>query len=261
MKPRMRWMRYLAVGVLLYLLFLLALFPAAQAYRWVAEPLTSALPDLKLGGVEGTVWSGKSRMVYRRILQGQASWQLSPWSLLFGKASLTGLLQAQEGYLQARVAAPLAGGAVELTALEGRLPVSELARLAPPIPVILGGMVSMELPVLVIDEAGRILTAEGSLVWHQAAMSAPQALEFGDLQLVLRTGEEGRIVGDISDRGGPLKLAATVQLAADGGYRVNGTVATAPNAPATLVQSLGLLGKPDAQGRYRLAYSGRVTSR
>lgn len=256
MKPLMR---YFSVGVPLYLLFLIALFPAVQAYRFAAEPLARALPELKLGGLEGTVWSGHARMLaYQRVLQGQASWQLSPLPLLFGKASLTALFQTQEGFLQSRLTVPLSGGSLELSDVEGRLPVTELAGMAPPLPLLLDGVVSLNLPALVIDAGGRILAVEGSIIWHQAAISAPQALTFGDLELVLHTGDGGQVVGEISDRGGPLRVAGTLQLLPEGTYRVNATVAAAPDAPASLVQSLGWLGKPDTQGGYRLSYSGRL---
>ena len=142
--------------------------------------------------------------------------------------------------------------------MEGRLPVTELARLGPSLPLGLDGMVSLTLPALVVDSGGRIVAAEGSVVWHQAAMTAPQALELGDLQLQLHTENAGQVVGDISDRGGPLRVEGTLQLTPDGGYRVTATLAAAPDAPAALAQSLGWLGKPDAQGRYRLNYNGRL---
>lgn len=256
MKP---WLRYLGLGVPLYLLFLIALFPATQAYRFAAEPLARAAPELTLAGLEGSVWSGRAGMVaYRQTALGQASWQLSPLALLLGKARLNALMQSQEGYLQSIIAVPLAGGPIELSDVEGRLPVMELARLGPSLPLALDGVVSLTLPALVIDSGGRIVAAEGSLVWHQAAMTAPQALALGDLQLLLHTEDADRVVGDISDRGGPLHIEGTLQLTPDGDYRVTATLAAAPDAPAALAQSLGWLGKPDAQGRYHLNYNGRL---
>lgn len=252
------WLRYIALGSVFYLVFLVALFPAAQAHRLAAGSLTRALPALKLAQLEGTVWSGRAGVVaYRQTMLGQATWQASPFALLIGKASLTALLQNEHGYLQSRVAAPLTGGSVNLSAVEGRLPVMELARFAPYLPVVLEGVVSLDLPSFVVDSTSRIVAAEGKVIWHQAGMSSPQQLVLGDLQLSLHT-EGEQVVGDISDGGGPLKVNGALQLSPDGGYRINGTVSAAPDAPATLVQSLGWLGKPDAQGHYRLNYSGRL---
>jgi general secretion pathway protein N len=252
-------LRYTALGVMLYLLFLVALFPAGQAYRFAAEPLQRALPQLKLAGLEGSIWSGHvESLVYRQALLGEMSWQLSPLSLLFGRAQLKALLQSREGYLQSRIRTPLGGGHVELADIEGRMPMSELSRFAPYVPVVLEGAVSLDLTEAEVAADGRLLRAQGRMVWHQAAISAPQALSFGDLQLVLHTEEEGRVSGELSDRGGPLKVAGTLNLEPDRSYRLSANVAATPQAPPVLVQSLGLLGKPDAQGRYRIHYRGRL---
>lgn len=256
MKPMLR---YLALGFPLYLLFLIALFPAAQAWRFAAEPLERAMPDLKLAMLDGSVWSGRAGMVaFRKAMVGELNWQLSPWPLLLGKAQITALLQSDDGYLQSHLSTPLGGGAIELAGIEGQLPLAELLRFTPYLPVVLDGRVSLNLPVLELTADGRPLRAEGTVIWHQAAMSAPQALSLGDLQVVLRTEAEGQLIGEISDRGGPLKVTGAVQLSPDGSYRVNGTVSAAPDAPAEVKQALGWLGKPDAQGRYRLSYSGKM---
>jgi general secretion pathway protein N len=252
-------LRYLAIGLPLYLLFLVALFPAAQAWRFAAEPLASTVPELKLAGLDGTVWSGRAGMVvYRKALLGEMNWQLSPMALLFGQGELQAMLQSDNGYLLSRVSTPLGGGSVALADIEGQLPLSELMRFAPYLPVALDGRVSLNLPVLELSADGRLHRADGTLTWHQAAMSAPQALSFGDLQLVLRTEAEGQVVGVISDRGGPLSITGTVQFSPNGVYVLNASIAAAEGAPAELRGSLGMLGKPDAQGRHRLNYTGKL---
>lgn len=254
-----RFLRYSLVGLACYLAFLVVLFPAAQAYRFAAEPLQKALPQLELGGLEGSVWNGRvDALVYRKAWLGEVHWQLSPLSLLLGKAQLKTLLQSREGYLQSRIRTPLGGGDIEMAEIEGRLPINELTRFVPYLPVVLGGLVSFDLPGLALSAEGRLLAAEGTVIWNQAAVRAPQALDFGDLQLVLHTEEQGRIVGEISDRGGPLKVEGTLELEPDGRYRVEAGVVAAADAPAPLKQSLGLLGRPDAQGRYRLNYNGKM---
>lgn len=252
-------MRYLMLGLPLYLVFLVALFPAAQAWRFAAEPLARAMPDLKISGLDGSVWSGRAGMVvFRQALLGEVNWQLSPLPLLLGEASLEAMLQSNDGYLQSHVSTPLAGGRVSLTNTEGQLPVGELLRFTPYLPIALEGQVALNLSALDIAPDGALRRAEGTVVWHQAAMSAPQALSLGDLQLTLHTEEEGKVAGEISDRGGPLKVKGMLQFSPDRSYRFSGTVAPSADAPASLKQALGWLGKPDAQGQYRLNYSGRM---
>lgn len=252
-------LRYLALGLPLYLLFLVVLFPAAQTWRYAAEPLAKSVPGLSLAALDGSVWSGRAgSVVYRQALLGELNWQLSPLSLLLGKAQVKTLLQSDNGYLQSRVKTPLGGGNVALADTEGQMPLGDLLRFTPYLPVVMEGRLSLNLPELEVAPDGRLVRAEGTVTWHQAAMSAPQELAFGDLQMVLRTEAEGQVVGDITDRGGPLKVEGKLQLSPDRSYRFNGTVAAGPGAPANLTQALGWLGKPDAQGRYRLNYNGRL---
>jgi len=251
--------RYTLFGLLCFLIFLIAMMPATQAYRFARQPLQGALPQLQLGGIEGSVWSGRAQsLVYRKALLGEMSWKLSPLALFIGKAQVNALLQSQDGYLQSNVSTPLAGGNIALNDIQGQLPISELTRFTPYIPVALDGTVSLDMNEVSVAADGHLLRADGTLIWHQAAMKAPQALDFGDLQVVLHTEDEGKVSGDISDRGGPLKVKGTVTLSPDRSYRINATVAAAPNAPASLVKSLGWLGKPDGQGRYRLNYNGKM---
>lgn len=252
-------LRYLAIGLPLFLLFLIALFPAAQAYRFAAGPLAKVMPGLNLAGFDGSVWSGRAEMVvFRKALLGEVNWQLSPVGLLLGKAQLKAMLQSEDGYLQSGLSTPFGGGDVDLADIEGQMPLGELLRFTPYLPVVLEGQVSLNLPLLDLAADGRILRAEGTVMWHKATMSAPQALSLGDLQLVLRTEKEGQVIGKISDRGGPLKVEGELKYSPDRSYRVNGTVAAAQNAPSSLTQALGLLGKSDAQGRYRFTYSGKM---
>lgn len=251
--------RYSLLGISGYLLFLVVQFPAIHAYRFAREPLQSAVPQLQLAGIDGSVWSGRvESLVYRKALLGEMSWKLSPFSLLIGKAQIDTLLQSKNGYVQSEVSTPLGGGLVELINTKGQLPISELTRFTPYMPVALDGMVSMDLDEVAVAADGHLLRAEGTLIWSQAKMTAPQALAFGDLQVTLHTEAEGEVSGDISDRGGPLKVKGTLKLSPDRSYDIRATVAVAPNAPAPLVQSLGWLGKPDAKGSYHLKYSGKM---
>jgi len=251
--------RYSLLGISGYLLFLVVQFPAIHAYRFAREPLHSAVPQLQLAGIDGSVWSGRvESLVYRKALLGEMSWKLSPLSLLIGEAQIDTLLQSKNGYMQSEVSTPLGGGLVELIDTKGQLPINELTRFTPYMPVALDGTVSVDLGKVTVAGDGQLLRAEGTVIWHQAKMSAPQVLAFGDLQVTLHTETEGQVSGDISDRGGPLKVKGTLNLSPDRSYVLKATVAAAPEAPATLVKSLGWLGKPDAKGSYHLNYSGKM---
>ena len=80
---------YVAAGVAAFLVCLVAMMPAQQ--------LASRLPaGVELGGVDGTIWSGKARSlaVNGRAL-GALDWSCRPWRLLVLEWSCTVSLDAR----------------------------------------------------------------------------------------------------------------------------------------------------------------------
>ena len=249
-----RWWHYLIVGVAALLLFLVARFPAQVAYSLIADRLSG---PVQLAGISGTLWQGEAQQLqYRQGVVASLEWQLSAWRLMLGKLSGEVRLHQGEAYLESSVAAPLDGGELSLSGLEGRLPMRLIQPYLTRLPLPLEGVLSLKLDTLQLDAAGRPQQAEGRVVWHQAGVSAPQQLLFGDLQMVLRSLEGGGVEGAISDSGGPLQLRATLTLGASGSYRLQGTVRASESAPPRLSQNLSLLGPVNAEGFHPLNFSG-----
>ena len=69
-------------------------------------------------------------------------------------------------------------------------------------------------------------------------------------------GGDGEPVGQIRDLGGPLSLQGTLRLPRQGGYELQGTVATRPEASPELINNLRFLGSPDAAGRRQFSLTG-----
>ncbi len=65
------------LGVVIYLGFIIALFPASVAVKLAPLP-----NNISVSGVSGTIWSGKieTLSIQRRQLE-LVQWQLSPWGL------------------------------------------------------------------------------------------------------------------------------------------------------------------------------------
>ena len=59
----------------------------------------------------------------------------------------------------------------------------------------------------------------------------------------------GNLSGRLEDTGGPLDVEGVLTLTPAPGYLLNGSVATRPSAPASLVRQIAFLGSPDAAGR------------
>jgi hypothetical protein len=64
------------------------------------------------------------------------------------------------------------------------------------------------------------------------------------------------LAGALTDMGGLLQITGTLQLKADRSYLVEGLVATRPETPRDVADSLQFLGTPDAQGRRSFSLAG-----
>lgn len=250
-----RWWHYLVLGLCAWLLFLLWRFPALVAYDMFAVPAG----PVQAAGVAGTLWHGEAaQLQYQKRYLGQLSWQLTPWGMLLGRLGGEITLTQDNAYLQAQGGVPLSGGELFLSQLEGRLPLTVIQPYLSMIPLPLEGVLSLKLEGVRVNPEGRLQQAEGRMVWNQAGVSAPQQLQFGDLQMTLQNRDEGGIKGEISDSGGPLQLRASFTLGGDGAYTLTGQVKAAESAPKELRQTLALLGKADSQGNYPLNFSGAL---
>ena len=77
----MSLIKKIIIGVLVYLVFLLALFPASVAVRLAPLPA-----NVGISGVSGSIWSGSIETLNLQQRQvEQVRSELSPWALVFGR--------------------------------------------------------------------------------------------------------------------------------------------------------------------------------
>lgn len=253
MRIRINW-RYLLIGLLAYLVFLVVQFPADRAYAmWKTGP--GAQQKVVLSGLSGTVWQGSAQqaLIDGQRLQG-LEWHLKPWTVLFGKLSLDYEVRLDDGFLRGSLAAD-PQGAVAFDALEAKLPLAQLsikalAALRP------AGVVNLNLQD--VDWNGQaLLSAQGRVVWTGAGINLFQPLQFGDLALTLETRDDA-VVGQLSDGGGPLQADGLLTLKPDGSYQFSGSFAARDGTQSPLGRALKSLGRPGADGRIQVSQSGTL---
>lgn len=202
------------LGLLAYLIFLVATLPAARAWAWFGESV-----PLQAYGLDGTLWHGRAAVMQDELRRLEAvQWEIRPLSLL-------------RGNLSAEVQARLPGdGRLRSTVhlRPNRLRAEDL-RLELPAPLVLTWAGIDRLPVTVdgrfesllrelvlVDE--RLLRADGLLSWNSATLAlGRQPLPLGNLALRLRPGEDA-ILGTLTSQGGPLSLDGDLRLAPDGRF-------------------------------------------
>lgn len=248
MKPTT--IRWAVAAAALFLLFLLLTLPARHVWGWLGGG------QLAVQGIEGTLWSGRvARLAHPAFPVGPLAWRLRPQAVLLGRLEYQVFAQSGQGGGELRAGRGLFAGRY-VAAAHLSVPAAELAQRLGQKMVSLAGDFQIDIDELKLSADG-IGALQGVLVWRDARIVQPSPMALGNprMQLGLR---EGQIVGTLDNEGGPLELSGEVLIGMDRHYRLDALLKPRAAADAPLRQALGLLGAPDAQGRYRLQYSGTL---
>jgi general secretion pathway protein N len=246
---------WLTLGAGAYLAFVVALFPAPVAYRWLAPE------EVRLAGIEGTLWSGRAALgSVGDFGLHEIEWQLRPWSLLLARASGEFQTRFADGVLSTRVSARLT--TVSLRDLRASLRLSALRELLP-----LGGVrgfASADLAELELEQ-GWPTSAVGQLLVGELAVpsivpSGTGALiPMGNYRVTFADASGSGLAGSFEDQGGPLEVAGSLRLNRDREYLIEGVVRARPEAPPELAQALVMMtGEPDASGMRTFSLPGSL---
>ena len=243
-------MRWIALSASAYLAFATALFPADVAWRWLAAD------DLRLAGVQGTVWSGRAALASAGPLGFRdVRWQVRPWSLLLARPAGRVETGFGDGFLQSELR--IGGSDVVLTGLTATC---SLSALAPALPIAgIRGQVSLQLTELVLRD-GWPASARGQLRLGQLTVPSlvgGDPIALGNFNVILSG--TGGLQGAFQDQSGPLEVRGTAGLTAAGEYEISGLVRARPEADAALRRGIELLtGAPDADGMRTFSLTGTL---
>lgn len=250
---------YILFGLVVYCVALVTKLPAAYLYQQYEEQLAAQLPRLKIEGVAGTVWQGEiGQLSYDGHRLGHLQWTIRPLYLLLGSLVVDSSLRQGEEYVSGQLSASLpAAKQLTIEGMDGRLGADYLAAFIPYVPVVPKGEFIMRLESAEVVDL-RPISAIGKVVWSDAGTQAPQSLEFGTLSMTLSPLEQGGVEGSLNDQGGALRLDGKVTLDREGNYKLASTIGAGVGASQELRNSLGMLGRPDREGRYHLNFNGKL---
>lgn len=245
----------IALGVLAYCYFLVVNLPAGAAYKYFIAPLDRG-KKVNLQGLSGTLWQGQAAQARIASLNfGKLNWDLQVLSLFTGKLGLDLLTVGNDSRIEGRVKAG-SGRTLYLDNLHGKIPAQMLMPLFYGFPVAITGQISADIKHARIAQGER-LTLEGKMVWHAAALTAPQAVELGDLFVAMRPDKDGTKLL-LSDQGGPLTLDGTIQVRHNGQYKLNIYLGTRDNNQTALANGLKMLGRTNPQGKVLVSRTGKL---
>lgn len=250
--------RWIVIGLVLYIVFVVASFPAAR----LAPRLQQA--GVIVAGVTGTIWRGRAAgLQVRGITMGPTEWRVSPLRLLTGALSVTLHTERSDGYLDATVNMKL-GGAIVLNEARGTLPISALNALGLPGGGTQGwsGNLALKMDELHLAN-GWPTVIRGSVDVVDLVGPPRQPTQLGGYRISFPasggTAPAGEVHGTLqSFDDAPLDVTGTVRLMATRNYVIDAQVVTRAGAPAAIVKSLEYLGPADAQGRRPLSVAGSL---
>ena len=240
----------LLIGLVAYAFFLLWQLPAEQALALLAP---RGETGLQARTVEGSWHHGVGRdcSVWGLPLR-EIGWRFRPLALLSGRLSVTLRGKGDRSAIEATLSRGLT--TLHIEALEGRMALAELTPLLSPLGLRLEGILAARLSGVEVRE-GRLSTAQGKVVWQEAALDPRTRL--GTLVALISTTREG-VKATVSDEGGPLRAEGVLRLAADGGYTMTLTLAARGPEAKELLDRLAPLGQRGDGGVLHLARQGQL---
>lgn len=251
---RLPWsaLGWLGLGLLFYLVFLLARWPASHAWQQI-EARGILPPRVQVDTVAGTIWHGElQQLTVAGMTINRLRWQVRFGALFGGRLGVDLDATTEGGFLRGRVhLSPVQLGAENIS---GRLPARRLepiiARYSP-MPTQLDGQLALAVENLAVGHDGAVKQLDARIAWQEGRVEADNTVfELGGLISDLRA-NDGVIHGKLSDDGGPLALDGQWQLRPDGHYRLDARPVAREQASDSLRNALAPLGN-------RLQLEGRL---
>lgn len=248
---------YAGLGVILYLLFLLATAPATWFTQGAARLSNGAVT---LTQPSGTLWRGAADLqagspaTSTRHL-GRLHWSINPWWLFVGRAQFSVQLQGATTRGQADVR--LARNQIEVRRLSAVLPANLASVVYGPAAFFEPrGTIALKSPNIELSGAGLMTKLE--LQWDGAGgrFTGPAAL--GDYRVEVNgTGENAAI--RVTTLRGDLDIAGQGQwrVTGDGALTFTGSAAPRGGAASQLEPLLRGMGRDLGNGRREIRFSGR----
>lgn len=238
------------LGLVLFLVFLVALWPARTAVSWLVPPGAS------LTGVSGTVWNGSAGHVRIGVMDlGRLTWDAHASSFLLGRPKWDLRAERPDGFISATVTVR---GTQDIEASDVRV-AAALQSLSAWIELAgTDGNLSVSLPAFRLAD-DKIAALEGQVVLDSVKPMGLRDIDLGTMEAVIPAGQSGPFIGTVAALSGPLKIdQGRVEIQVDGNYVVEGLVGPQPDAPETITQGLQFLGQADSQGMRRFRQTGSL---
>lgn len=242
------------IGVLIYLVFLVVLFPAKIAIALAPLPA-----NISISGVSGSIWSGsiETLSMPQRQLE-QVRWDLSPWALLLGKVKVDFQVGSRATPVSAKGLISWSMGGLSAQGLRFEAPDSFLlGNVKLPFKTEISGEVSLLVETL---EQGKPWCEQlsGKLFLNQTNVKNQFGnYPLGNIELGLSC-VDGKAQLATDEAKNQLGIVGTLQLDEGNMVKVAAKIKETAEQPEDMRKSLGMLGKRGSDGYFPVVYQGRI---
>ena len=256
----MKIIKYSLLAICIYLGFLLAYLPANIAVHYAPKLSGQALPKaVSLGVVSGSVWQGEvSRLNVSGLTLEKVRWDLSFWSLFHGAVVIDAKVGSRRSDIQGKGRLSFIDQQLSIDILTLRADVASLAAISP-LPYGLKASGRLNLTVKNYVQAQPWCD---SLIGDLQLTQGNIASDFGQVPItqanVKLSCDNGSVVALLKPATNSLGIDTKVVIDKSRRLNVQGSILPPANAPKDFTNLLSFTGRPDAQGRYRIAYQQRL---
>ena len=241
--------------VVALLIGLVIFLPVRTVYGWFAPDQS----PVTVHGLDGTLVHARvDTLAYQQqAVATDLTWQWQPLRLLLLQVAGTVTADVARGPVTAVVSAT-PWGRVRLSAVQGRFNLVDLLGLAELDGIGIGGGAALDVRELVFTPSALSAVDAMVTVRDLAWAFGPKNYALGDFEARFAL-EEAAVVGTLSDTGGPVALEGTVRVdPTSRRYNLEGRLKLRSTADPVLGNLIsGSLGRPDAQGWFRLRQQGQ----
>ena len=239
---------FIAFLIVYFLFLVISRTPAA----WAVWGVNKAIPSLWLGGIEGTLWSGKASSAQvdlgpATLPLGKVRWQLKPLSLLSLSPCIEFSTELPKQTVNGEICQSASGTSV-IKNLDLYAPITSIEEL---LNVEASGMVSMQVASAEFDSQSKVINMDARFSWENArAYIAETWLTLGSFAATAEEDANGGIKAKLFDLSGPYTTDLDANWQAASGWLFKGTIAPKESAPSMVVQGLEILGEEQDEGVY-----------
>lgn len=248
--------KWVLLGLVVYIVFLIAKLPANQVIHKVSLP-----NNISVSNVGGTIWSGTAgRLLVNNIAIENLKWQTSFWSLLLGNLSLDieagALRDSSTIYIKGPMNIDLFNqNHIETEQLSIYVP-AKMAIAQVSLPVYADASGRFKVDIQELDYFAGCRTLAGTGEWINAGLSGLQGLN-APLDL-------GNFYADLSCEGEQIlvqikqpnifNLNADLRVAHNAKWSIDGRFKPANELPEQVKSAAQFFGRTDAQGFYSIKF-------